>query len=364
MGKGAASLEEQDGDDLEPEESDGAESIVGAVLDEVMEQGQSGEPVDIGEYLRRFPRYRREIRAALHGLGQFVAFFEARTEDGRPPAAPAAAPAGYQLLRPLGSGPRTRAYLAEQLSSRKLVTLKVLHPQAALDPAILAAFHADAAALAAFSHPCAASVHDGGSEGDLHYVVRDHLPEEPLESLLERRLRGGLAGVALPVAAESWCHFVLDAVIRISHALSHAHAQGLLHLNLKPANFFTDRRSGYAWVADFAPSHGLSTIPPSAVAMPAGCSSPEQIHGGKLDARSDVYSLGAAILRLLAGPGVQGSVPLRFAGAPRALGPVIECALSDDPRRRQQSVEELREDLIPDYSSLESGLAGIPSRRK
>jgi beta-lactam-binding protein with PASTA domain/tRNA A-37 threonylcarbamoyl transferase component Bud32 len=242
----------------------------------------------------------------------------------------------YRLLRPLGTGASAHVYVAEDVSLRRRVAIKVLHPALAGDEAFLRRFRAEAQVVAALRHPNILRVYDWGDDGGAPYLVMELLEGGNLRSLLDR---GHLLSPAQAAAVGA------DA----AKALDYAHRRGLVHRDIKPANLIFDDE-GRLTVADFGLARALAeatwTEPAGAVVGTARYAAPEQARGESLDSRADVYSLALVLIEA-----TTGRVPFaadttigtlmgrlgRDVEAPEELGPLgpaLAAAGTADPGRR------------------------------
>jgi serine/threonine-protein kinase len=226
----------------------------------------------------------------------------------------------YRLERELGRGGMARVYLAHDLKHDRPVALKVLHPELS---ATLGTerFLREVRTAARLQHPNILSVHDsgevGGDVGAGAAVLWYSMPYVEGESLRDRLRRE----IQLPI------HEAAAIAREVAEALDYAHGRGVLHRDIKPENVLLSR--GHALVADFgiacalgadgpAPSGERLTGSGLTLGTPAYMS-PEQATGAdRLDARSDVYSLGCALFEMLAGeppftgPTAQAVIAKRF----------------------------------------------------
>ncbi|HEV8625647.1 MAG TPA: PASTA domain-containing protein [Acidimicrobiia bacterium] len=240
----------------------------------------------------------------------------------------------YRLVAPLGTGASGRVYAAWDVSLQRKVAVKVLHAALADDAGFLRRFGAEAQMAASLHHPNVVAVYDWG-EDETPFMVLELLEGGSLRSLLDRGDRltpAQAAAVGRQVAA----------------GLDYAHARGLVHRDVKPANLLFDEH-GTARVADFGLARALAeaswTEPAGAVLGTARYAAPEQVRG-LVDARSDVYSLALVLVEA-----VTGAVPFaadtslatllarveRHLEAPPeldALAPVLERAGQADPAGR------------------------------
>ncbi len=197
----------------------------------------------------------------------------------------------YRLISALGSGASAHVYLAEDVTLQRLVAVKVLQPTFSRDERFLRRFRAEARAVAALNHPHILRVFDWGEDADGPYLVVEHLGGGSLRNVLDRGVRLDPAQVA---------HFGTQ----VADALSSAHARGLVHRDVKPANLLFDEE-GRVRVADFGVARALAeaawTEPAGAMVGTARYASPEQAEGHNVDGRADVYGLALVLYEALTG---------------------------------------------------------------
>ena len=242
----------------------------------------------------------------------------------------------YRLIRPLGTGASAHVYVAEDVSLRRRVAIKILHEALAGDEGFLRRFRAEAQVVAALRHPNILRVYDWGEDGGAPYLVMELLEGGNLRSLLDR---GHLLTPAQAAAVGA------DA----AKALDYAHRRGLVHRDIKPANLIFDDE-GRLTVADFGLARALAeatwTEPAGAVVGTARYAAPEQARGETLDSRADVYSLALVLIEATTGrvPFVAdttiGTLMARVGRdipAPEELGPLgpaLAAAGTADPEKR------------------------------
>src|SRR6266508_5531008 len=134
----------------------------------------------------------------------------------------------YQLGSVLGVGGMARLYLAEDRVLQRQVAVKVLSPPYAQDPSFVERFRREARTAARLSHPNIVAVFDSGSDAEQHYLVMEYVPGQSLAELLHRHGR-----LAPRRAAE--------LAVEVCAALAAAHAQGLVHRDIKPGNVLLGR---------------------------------------------------------------------------------------------------------------------------
>jgi serine/threonine-protein kinase len=197
----------------------------------------------------------------------------------------------YRLISALGTGASAHVYVADDITLRRRVAVKVLHPDLANEPIFLRRFRAEAQAVAALRHPNIVAVHDWGEDGDTPYLVCELLEGGSLRALLDTGYLLSPAQAAL---------IGLEA----ARGLDYAHRRGLVHRDVKPANLLFDDE-GRLCIADFGVARALAeaalTEPQGTMIGTARYASPEQVRGASLDGRSDVYSLGLVLIEAVTG---------------------------------------------------------------
>src|ERR1017187_4950264 len=242
----------------------------------------------------------------------------------------------YRLVAPLGVGASAQVFLAEDVSLRRHVAIKILHPALATDQSFLKRFRAEARSAAALNNPHVARVFDWGEDEGGPYLVLEYLSGGSLLDLLAR-------GVGLSVSQAT------AVAGQAARGLAYAHARGLVHRDVKPANLLFDDE-GRVRVADFGVARALAdgawTEPTGATVGTARYPAPEQAQGLVLDGRADVYSLALVTFESLTGyvPFVldtaMGTLAARIGatlpghGALGPLQPVLSEAASPDRRSR------------------------------
>ncbi len=196
---------------------------------------------------------------------------------------------GYDIEGEIGEGAMASVYLATQRSLERKVALKVMAAALAADPSFCERFLREGKTLARLSHPHTVTIHDIGNVGELYYMAMEYLPN----GTLKERIAAGLTpeqGVTL--------------IRQIASALGYAHAQGLVHRDVKPANILF-RADGTAVLSDFGIAKSLDdrtqfTQAGFAVGTPSYMS-PEQARGQEIDGRADLYALGVVLYEILVG---------------------------------------------------------------
>jgi serine/threonine-protein kinase len=269
----------------------------------------------------------------------------------------------YSLERELGRGGMGIVFLAREVALDRLVAIKLLPPALADDPELKSRFLREAQTAARLSHPNIVPIHAVESQGRLVWFVMAFVPGESLGARL--RDKG-----SVPVA--DVCRILRDA----AWALAHAHAQGVVHRDVKPDNILLESGGRRALLADFgiavpAQSDGKGD---GRIFGTIGYLSPEQARGDAVDGRSDLYGLGVVAYNALSGKlpyaarSLDELVSLQLAGTPpslaiaaphvpRALCRTIDRCLAGYPSARFQTGEELAEAL----EQLQSGPSELPA---
>ena len=262
-----------------------------------------------------------------------------------PDLLPGAEFAGCRIEAVAGRGGMGIVYRATQLSLGRPVALKLITPDRAGDPGFRERFERESRIAAAIDHPNVIPVYAAGEEGGHLYLVMRYVQGTDLQHLLARER------TVPPARAAS-------IALQIGAALDAAHAVGLVHRDVKPANVLLSRE--HAYLADF----GLSQVVGSDTRLTStgqwigtvDFMAPEQFEGGEADARADVYALGCVLYDALTGsvPYPRGTVPATMIahlqeepprpsehGAPDGFDRVIARALAKDPADRYPSAGDL-----------------------
>lgn len=195
----------------------------------------------------------------------------------------------YRILEKLGAGGMGVVYLAVHNLLDRRVAIKVLTEPLARDPESLARFLREARITLSLDHPNIRHIHDIRQEGGMYYMVMEYVDGVGLHSLV--RANGPLdPSLAVRIAG------------KVAQALAYAHRRGIVHRDVKPRNVLVGRRGGIK-VTDFGLAKAMNestaiTMPGVVVGTPEYMS-PEQIEGREINARSDLYSLGATMFYLL-----------------------------------------------------------------
>lgn len=291
----------------------------------------------------------------------------------------------YRILSRIGAGGMGEVYLAEDTHLGRRVALKLLLAQFNNDEDRLRRFEQEARAASALNHPNIITIHEVGSDSGLRFIATELIEGETVR----QRLKRGSFSVREAV----------DIAVQIAGALATAHRAGIVHRDIKPENVML-RPDGIAKVLDFgvvkltekfadnmsssqsAGSEGgdgatieLITTEANIVMGSPNYMSPEQARGLPIDARTDIFSLGALTYEMLTStmsfnggsvsdvivsilerqpPALSESVP----GVPARLQEIVAKALAKDREARYQSIDDLLNDLkrVLRRLDLETGL--------
>ncbi len=280
----------------------------------------------------------------------------------RPPAV--SDPSRYAPLTPIARGGSAIVWKAIDLRLGRVVALKRLHSELVDDPLALARFEHEVATAAALTHPGIVTVLDAGDDEAGPFMVMELIAGEPLSALMVREA---------PLAPSR----AVAIVTEVAAALGAAHAAGIVHRDVKPANILIEDETARVVLTDF----GIATSPdPASGLTRAGqvvgtvdYMAPERVMGSLGTPASDIYSLGVILYEMLTGTApFAGDTPLAVAVAhqiseprcPAALAPVpsdlaavVRRALSKEPHDRPASAEDL-------VAALHGALAPQPVRRR
>lgn len=210
--------------------------------------------------------------------------------SGESAALEAAVSGRYALERELGRGTTGIVYKARDVALDRRVAIKLLHPFADI-PRVRERFLEEARTIAAMAHPNVVQIYAVEQAAELVFFVMPYVVGETLGARVRR------AGPLGPASA-------LRCMRQVARALVHAHSRGVVHRDVKPDNIVLEHRSGRAKLVDFGISVRLEPGRSSMSDWPVGTPhfmSPEQASGGAVDARSDLYALGATVFYALAG---------------------------------------------------------------
>jgi eukaryotic-like serine/threonine-protein kinase len=195
-----------------------------------------------------------------------------------------------RILGEIGSGGMAVIYKAVQEPLGRIVAIKALKPSIALDSQFAVRFEREARFMAALQHENILHVYDFIKDGDSMYIVMEYVQGTDLYDLLQLTPK-------LPI------EIAAIIALQVARALDYAHYRGIIHRDIKPANVMISQ-SGEVKLMDFgiARDHALSDLTETGTGVGTpSYMNPEQILGDKLDARSDVFSLGIVLYQMVTG---------------------------------------------------------------
>ncbi len=264
----------------------------------------------------------------------------------------------YRILEPIGQGGMGVVFLGEHMSLKRRVAIKVLPVEKAKDKLSLERFYREARAAAALSHPNIVGLYDVSQGGGVHFLAMEYVEGTDLQALMAK------TGPLHHAQAASY-------IAQAAAGLSHAHAKGIVHRDIKPGNLIL-AKDGTIKLLDLGLARSLSNeadaltglLGDGEVAGTADYIAPEQALGHASDERGDIYSLGATLYALVAGhPPFAGSttqklmqhqlkdppsLTKKLAGrVPPALAEVVNKMMAKRPADRYQTPEDVIDALGP-----------------
>jgi serine/threonine protein kinase len=279
----------------------------------------------------------------------------------------------YQIKSLIGRGGMGDLYLAHDPNTSRLVALKLLN--ATLDSSELRErFAREARALAALNHPNIVNIYDTGEFEDSPFIVMEYVRGETLAELIKRR-------ATLTVSQK------LKLICELCAGLAQAHEAGIIHRDIKPANLMVDQQGrlkildfGIARVAEGNRTRfGLPLTQVNMMIGTPGYMSPEQIEGGEVDHRSDIFAVGAVCYELLSYDeafsgtntvqiekrvleGQPAPLSSRVPGLDPEIDEIVLRALKRDPNKRYQDAATFERALERVRSRIGPDAPGPPRR--
>lgn len=280
----------------------------------------------------------------------------------------------YEIRSQLGAGGMGEVYLALDTELDRTIALKILPPEFAVDLQRMRRFVREAKAASGLNHQNIITIYEIGEIESTRYIATEFVDGVTLRQRI-RQARLTLSEV-------------LEVAIQITSALAAAHEAGIVHRDIKPDNIMLRSRDGFVKVLDFglvklteplsasanaeAPTRALMNTEAGTVMGTVGYMSPEQARGKDVDARTDIFSVGAVIYEMLAGRApFAGETTADVLGAllqkepapltevapdtPRGLQRVVGKALRKDREERYQTVKDLLVDLQQLKKQTEAG---------
>ena len=276
---------------------------------------------------------------------------------------------GFQIQSKVGQGAMAVVFKAKQLSLDRIVAIKVLPKRLSENPEFVERFYKEGKAAARLNHPNIVQAYDVGESSGYHYFVMEFIDGDTIYD----RITDGK-----PLEEQ----VALRIILQSARALQHAHAQGLIHRDVKPKNIMLTEGGGVK-LADMGLAREVGDY--ATAAAEAGRAygtpyyiSPEQIRGDiNIDCRADIYALGATFYHMVTGRvPFDGSTPssvmhkhLKEPLVPpdhinsrlsAGIGEIIEVMMAKDPNDRYPSTEE----LITDLEAVTRGEPPLQAREK
>ena len=257
----------------------------------------------------------------------------------------------YEILELLGEGGMGAVYKAADREVDRIVALKVIRPEMASNPEVLARFKQELLLSSQVTHRNVIRIYDLGEAQGVKFITMEYLEGETLHQILKQRSK-------LEVAES------VDIIEQVASGLAAAHQQGIIHRDLKPSNIMLDK-NGRVVVMDFGLARTFSGDGMTRTGAMLGTMeymSPEQAQGLDVKASSDIFTVGLMLYELLAGVTPfyaesaiasllkrtqQRAVPLADVdkNIPGTLSNIVAKCLEKDPANRYRSAEELDADL-------------------
>ncbi|WP_066194023.1 MULTISPECIES: Stk1 family PASTA domain-containing Ser/Thr kinase [Gracilibacillus] len=257
----------------------------------------------------------------------------------------------YEIIKLIGGGGMANVYLGNDQILERQVAIKVLKLEYANDPEFITRFHREAQSATSLSHPNIVNIYDVGEEEQIYYMVMEYVDGMTLKQYIQ---------LHAPIEVGE----VIDIMTQITSAIAHAHANGIVHRDIKPQNILIDTY-GQVKVTDFGIAVALSATALTQTNSVMGSVhylSPEQARGGKANNKSDIYSLGIVLFELLTGKlPFFGQSPVSIAlkhlqtetpsvkefnpRIPQSVENIVIKSTVKDPLLRYASVPEMEDDL-------------------
>jgi eukaryotic-like serine/threonine-protein kinase len=257
----------------------------------------------------------------------------------------------YEIHRLIGGGGMANVYLGQDIILDREVAIKVLKLEYANDDEFIARFHREAHAATSLSHQNIVTIYDVGDEDGIYYMVMEYVSGMTLKQYIQAH-----GPIVVPDT--------VDIMKQVTSAISHAHANGIVHRDIKPQNILIDNY-GKVKVTDFGIATALSATSLTQTNAMLGSVhylSPEQARGGIATKKSDIYSLGIVMFELLTGrlpfsgesavsialKHLQNDTPSvrRWAGdIPQSVENIVLKSTTKDPFYRYMSTYDMESDL-------------------
>lgn len=198
----------------------------------------------------------------------------------------------YEILAELGQGGMGIVYRARQVGLDRMVALKVVRPQLAMNPALLARFKREYTVHAGIAHPNIVKFYDAGEADGLTFYAMEYLDARPLDKILRQR------------DTTQDFRLIVGVAEALASSLAYLHEKGILHRDIKPSNIMIENETGRVVLMDFGlvkPAHLTALTKVGKTVGSPRYMSPEMMEGKQVDARSDIYQAGVTLYELLTG---------------------------------------------------------------
>ncbi|UCH97937.1 MAG: serine/threonine protein kinase [Candidatus Aminicenantes bacterium] len=271
----------------------------------------------------------------------------------------------YRILRKIGEGGMGSVYLACDMSLEREVAIKIISPELARIPHLMARFRVEAIAQARLNHTNIVTIHSFEHQEDTYYIVMEYVSGKTLKRIIKEKGK-------IPVKQ------ALTIAAHILEGLSYAHTRGVLHRDIKPANIFITADNTVK-IGDFgiAKVKGIDGL--TRVGSTLGTilySSPEQLRGEKMGPATDIYSLGVTLYEMVVGQppftsssgsnheiqlGHLEKIPPTPSSLDNAVPPSVDAlimkSLAKSPRERYGTAREFK-------AAVDRLAAGAPGKKK
>ena len=274
----------------------------------------------------------------------------------------------YKIVRELGRGGMAIVFLAEDNRLERQVALKLLPRELSYDENLATRFLREAKTAAQLLHPNIIQIHDVDTSGEFYYFSMAYIEGVPLDQIIAK------SGALKP-------RVVAQLAVLVSFALHHAHENGVIHRDIKPENIIINKKR-QPIVVDFGIAKAQKSAKLSQTGMMIGTPmymSPEQIKGGDIDGRTDIYSLGSVLYQMSVGkPPFYGLTQAALlynqvnelppppdkvnSNVPEELSAIIMKALAKDPADRYQSAAEMGKEIHEIFLTGPSGKSKTPKK--
>ena len=269
----------------------------------------------------------------------------------------------FEILSELGQGGMGVVYKARDPLAGRLVALKTITPELVSEPEILKRFYLEAQAAGTLQHRNIATIYDLGEVDGRPYVAMEFVQGESLQGIIDLR-------APIPLAAK------LKLVQQICEGLGYAHKHGVVHRGVRPSNILVTN-DGIVKILDFGIAHleSANLTKDGRFLGTLNYASPEQINDGRVDSRSDLWSVAAVFYEFIAykkafeGSNIAAAIakvltanpePLSLCcpGVPAELDRIISKGLAKNREERYPSLDEMLDDLLPIARGLQQSFIG------